>query len=178
MCILRKKNKPKNLHQMLSDHNVTSLNLTRTNIRLTIYKWQQSIIRLPVDMASWSNHIAYQLLLLFPQCLLLQTTRMAPSKPPLFIFFFFFFLAEEIHIVVITCILISLSCKSSWGSVEDPGPPDTARGLFPYFHTGLVLTPRASFTDLSDCRVNAARLVFRSCPSRFATLDAQFLLKL
>lgn len=41
-------------------------------------------------------------------------------------------------------------------------------------HTGLVLTPLAKFTDLTDCGLNAARLVFSTCPSRFATLAAQF----
>lgn len=80
--------------------------------------------------------------------------------------------------MVITHILISLSCNSPGGSAEDPGPANTTRGFFPYFHTSLVLMPQASFTDLSDCGINAARLVFRSCPSRFATLDAQFALKL
>lgn len=173
MCFLRMKNKPTYLQQMLSVHNVTFVNLTHTNIQLTVYKWQQSIIRLPVDTALWLNHIAYQLLLLFPQCLLLQTTRLAPSKPPLLVF-----MAKKIHSVVITYILFSLSCNSSWESAEDPGPPTSARGLFPYFHTSLVLMPQASYTDLSDCVVNAARLVFRSCPPRFAILDAQFALKL
>lgn len=42
-------------------------------------------------------------------------------------------------------------------------------------HTGLVLTPLAKFTDLTDCGLNAACLVFSTCPSRFATLAAQFL---
>lgn len=42
------------------------------------------------------------------------------------------------------------------------------------FHTGLVLTPAAQFTDLTDCSLNAARLVFSTCPSRFATPAAQF----
>lgn len=41
-------------------------------------------------------------------------------------------------------------------------------------HTGLVLTPLAKFTDLTDCGLNAACLVFSTCPSRFATLAAQF----
>lgn len=41
-------------------------------------------------------------------------------------------------------------------------------------HTGLVLTLMAKFTDLTDCGFNAACLVFSGCPSRFATLAAQF----
>lgn len=41
-------------------------------------------------------------------------------------------------------------------------------------YTGLVLTPLAKFTDLTDCGLNAACLVFSTCPSRFATLAAQF----
>lgn len=41
-------------------------------------------------------------------------------------------------------------------------------------HTALVLTPLAKFTDLTDCGLNAACLVFSTCPSRFATLAAQF----
>lgn len=41
-------------------------------------------------------------------------------------------------------------------------------------HTGLVLTPLANFTDLTDCGLNVACLVFSTCPSRFATLVAQF----
>lgn len=41
-------------------------------------------------------------------------------------------------------------------------------------HTGLVLMPLAKFTDLTDCGLNAACLVFSTCPSRFATLAAQF----
>lgn len=41
-------------------------------------------------------------------------------------------------------------------------------------HTGRVLTPLAKFTDLTDCGLNAACLVFSTCPSRFATLAAQF----
>lgn len=59
--------------------------------------------------------------------------------------------------------------------------PQELRGLslatstvFFYFHTGLVLTPAAQFTDLTDCSLNAARLVFSTCPSRFATPAAQF----
>lgn len=41
-------------------------------------------------------------------------------------------------------------------------------------HTGLVLTLLAKFTDLTDCGLNAACLVFSTCPSWFATLAAQF----
>lgn len=56
-------------------------------------------------------------------------------------------------------------------------PPSLTLFLFyssPSFHTGRVLTPLAEFTDLSDCGLNAARLVFSTCPSTFATLAAQF----
>lgn len=61
----------------------------------------------------------------------------------------------------------------------DPGGPAVVLAghqcwsLIP-LHTSLVLTPPAKFTDLTDCGLNAACLVFSTCPSTFATVAAQF----
>lgn len=88
--------------------------------------------------------------------------------------------------VFIACVFIcfphNLPCRSVEG---DPARHQCLSFFFlppspsffyssPSFHTGRVLTPLAEFTDLSDCGLNAARLVFSTCPSRFATLAAQF----
>ena len=73
-----------------------------------------------------------------------------------------------IHFSPVLFIYLFSPCRGDWG------PAATSAGFF-YIHTGLVLTPLADFTELSDCRLNTNRLVFHTCPSRFAALAAQSL---
>lgn len=82
-------------------------------------------------------------------------------------------------IFIVDNLWIHLSPTSYLFPLIDPGGLTMALACHQWWsfiplHTGLVLMPLAKFTDLTDCGLNAACLVFSTCPSRFATLVAQF----
>lgn len=82
-------------------------------------------------------------------------------------------------IFIVDNLWIHLSPTSYLFPLIDPGGLTMALACHQWWsfiplHTGLVLMPLAKFTDLTDCGLNAACLVFSTCPSRFATLAAQF----